>query len=402
VDVEDVLGMQARVGRLRWMTLVVPVLVPGVVGLALVAGGPAPGTPAASTPATTPAPAPPVTGPGGVTVEQGITYQLDNGPPGTPLQPELLDAYLPAPRPGVTAPAVVLVHGGGWAGGSRTVLRPEAQQLAQQGWAAFTVDYRLEGDPNQLPWNDELDDVQAAVRSVAAHANRFDLDPSRIGLIGASAGGHLVALVATLGTLDDTTGHDQNAVPGAKPVNPVVVATWSGVFDLGQLASIAGSPPTGCAGDPACIGIFLPHAIPTYVGCPEINCEARYAEASPLTHVSASTPPMFIANSQEELIPLQQPDEMIAALQRFGVPNRLDILPGELHAQEYAPQVMQPTVAFMQTYLEPATTGAVSRAASGDGGDEHRTWSLAAVAGLIAILGLMAFVAARGRRARSL
>jgi acetyl esterase/lipase len=337
-----------------------------------------------------------------VTIEQGITYQLDNGPPGTPLQPELLDAYLPPARAGVTAPAVVLVHGGGWAGGSRSVLAPEAQQLAHQGWAAFTIDYRLEGDPTQLPWNDELDDVQAAVRFVAAHASRFDLDPNRIGMIGASAGGHLVALVATLGTLDDTTGHDQNAVPGAKPVNPVVVATWSGVFDLGQLASIAGSPPTGCAGDPACIGIFLPSAIPTYVGCQEIDCEARYAAASPLTHVSASTSPMFIANSQEELIPLQQPQEMIAALQRFGVPNKLDVLPGELHAQEYAPQVMPPTVAFMQTYLDPATSGAVKSRASGDGDDDHRTSILAAAAGLVAILGLMAFIAARGRRARSL
>ena len=176
----------------------------------------------------TPAPSPPVTGPGGVTIEQGITYQLDNGPPGTPLQPELLDAYLPPKTPGVTRPAVVLVHGGGWAGGSRTVLAPEAQQLAEMGWASFTIDYRLEDDPTQLPWTDELDDVQAAVRFVAANAKRFDLDPQRIGMIGASAGGHLVGLVATLGTLDDTTGHDQNAVPGAKPVNPVVVATWSG------------------------------------------------------------------------------------------------------------------------------------------------------------------------------
>ncbi|HZP27625.1 MAG TPA: alpha/beta hydrolase [Acidimicrobiia bacterium] len=243
----------------------------GAVGLALLVGAGGLGLVAASAPPTTPAPLPPSTGPGGVTVEQGITYQLDNGPPGTPPQPELLDAYLPARRPGATPPAVVLVHGGGWAGGSRTVLAPEAQQLTQMGWVSFTIDYRLEDDPTQLPWNDELDDVQAAVRFVAAHAERFQLDPARIGMIGASAGGHLVALVATLGTLDDTTGHDQNAVPGAKPVNAVVVATWSGVFDLGQLAS----------------------------------------------------------------------------MKRFGVPNQLDILPGELHAEEYAPQVMQPTVAFM-------------------------------------------------------
>jgi acetyl esterase/lipase len=82
-----------------------------------------------------------------VTIEQAITYQLDNGPPGTPPQPELLDAYLPPRQRGVTPAAIVLVHGGGWAGGSRTVLAPEAQQLAQMGYASFTIDYRLEGDP---------------------------------------------------------------------------------------------------------------------------------------------------------------------------------------------------------------------------------------------------------------
>ena len=285
------------------------------------------------------------------------------------------------------------------------MLAPEAQQLAQMGWAAFTIDYRLEGDPTQLPWNDELDDVQAAVRFVAAHAQRFHFDPQRLGMIGASAGGHLVALVATLGTLDDTTGHDQNAVPGAQPVNPLVVATWSGVFDLGQLASIAGSPPTGCAGDPACIGIFLPNAIPTYVGCQESNCASRYAAASPLTHVSASTSPMFVANSEEELIPLQQPDEMIAALQRFGVANKLVILPGELHAEEYASQIMGSTVAFLQPYLVPATPAATDRPAAGPsggaGGDDHLPWIIAAGAGAVLALGLMLLLVARGRRVRA-
>jgi hypothetical protein len=110
---------------------------------------------------------------------------------------------------------------------------------------------------------------------------------------------------------------------------------------------------------------------------------------------------MFIANSQEELIPLQQPQEMVAALQRFGVPHQLDILPGELHAQEYAPQVMQPTVAFMQTYLEPAK--AAGHGSSGSGStehDDHLTWILASVAGLALVAVLMGMVVLGGRRRR--
>ena len=291
------------------------------------------------------------------------------------------------------------------------MLAPEAQQLAeQQGWASFTIDYILEGDPNQVPWEDEVDDVQAAVRFVAAHAAEFQIDPKRIGMIGASAGGELVAMVAVNGTLDDGGPHDQNDVAGAKPVNPVVVATWSGVFDLGQLATIAGAPPTGCTGDPACIGVFLPNAIPTYVGCPEASCEQQYDAASPLTYVSAKTAPMFIANSEEELIPVQQPDEMTAALQKYGVPHQLQILPGELHAQEYAAQIMPATIDFMDDYLDVAvsasttTTGPVpdeaAAAAGDDGGDDDLPWLVAAGAGALIALGLMILLLARGRRVR--
>jgi hypothetical protein len=111
---------------------------------------------------------------------------------------------------------------------------------------------------------------------------------------------------------------------------------------------------------------------------------------------------MFIANSQEELIPLQQPQEMIAALQRFGVPNQLDILPGELHAEEYASQVMPPTVSFLQRYLEPPVAPAeVSRSAPGGGGDDHLPWIVGAAAVLVVVMGLMAVVAAGARRRRA-
>ena len=114
---------------------------------------------------------------------------------------------------------------------------------------------------------------------------------------------------------------------------------------------------------------------------------------------------MFIANSQEELIPLQQPDEMIAALQKFGVPNQLDILPGELHAEEYAPQVMQPTIDFLQPYLEAPAAKATSDpepgSGSGAGDDAHLPWIIAAGAGALLALGLMLVVVARARRSRA-
>jgi acetyl esterase/lipase len=283
----------------------------------------------------------------GVTVRSGITYQVDDG------DPEQLDAYLPAgkgPHGGV-----VLIHGGGWTTGSRTVLAPEAAQLAAQGYVAFTIDYRLEDDPTQIPWTDPVDDAQAAVLYVAEHADEFGLDRTRIAVLGASAGGWLAAMLATLGTLDDTTGQDQNATPGRVEVPIVAAVSWSGIFDLPPLQSVDGQPLAGCDGDPACGLLQTPTGFEDLTGCSIEACPQTFADASPLDHVSDSTAPMALFNSARELIPLSQPRTMSSALDEHDVTNELLVVPGSDHAQQYAATAWDRTLAFLEPYLGPPT-----------------------------------------------
>jgi acetyl esterase/lipase len=114
----------------------------------------------------------------------------------------ILDAYFPAPRD-VLRPAVLLFHPGGFGVGDRTWMSDAAQGLAEVGYAAFSVDYRLVGgDVNT--WPAQLDDAQRAVRWVRSNAAKYNVDPDRIASYGHSAGGVLAAFLGTRDTRDNS------------------------------------------------------------------------------------------------------------------------------------------------------------------------------------------------------
>ena len=114
-----------------------------------------------------------------------------------PFDPEhglTLDAWLPPPgdRP---APVALLVHGGGWEAGDRvTYITPLFEPLARAGVAWFSIDYRLTPEVRHPA---QMDDVRTALRFVREHAARFRIDPRRIVLVGESASGQMVTLLAT-------------------------------------------------------------------------------------------------------------------------------------------------------------------------------------------------------------
>src|SRR5260370_23836657 len=100
------------------------------------------------------------------------------------------DLYLPKGLD--KAPVVIAIHGGGWQAGSPASYRYWGPILARNGYALFSIDYRL-GKAGAYPGS--VFDVKAAVQFVRAKAADLAVDPERIGLMGDSAGGHLAALV---------------------------------------------------------------------------------------------------------------------------------------------------------------------------------------------------------------
>jgi acetyl esterase/lipase len=128
--------------------------------------------------------------------EMGVVYgDVD----GTEL---LLDVYRPGNR-GAPQPAVVLFHPGGMVEGDRTILTEHAQALAQAGYVAFNVDYRLLGPDGSNTWPAQLDDAQRAVRWVRANAEQYGADAERVASYGPSAGATLATQLGVRDTRDN-------------------------------------------------------------------------------------------------------------------------------------------------------------------------------------------------------
>ncbi|MEM7700266.1 MAG: alpha/beta hydrolase, partial [Verrucomicrobiota bacterium] len=90
--------------------------------------------------------------------------------------------------------AVICLHGGGWKKGEPQHIAAFARELAGEGFVTIAPAYRLS---DVAPFPAQIDDINAAIRWVRENANRYQIDPEKIGIIGSSAGGHLALLSAT-------------------------------------------------------------------------------------------------------------------------------------------------------------------------------------------------------------
>lgn len=127
----------------------------------------------------------------------------------------LLDIYEPAGDG--PFPVAIYVHGGGWTGGDKANPgdAPVLEMLTKAGFTWFSINYRLAPEHR---WPACLNDVQTAIRWVKANAAKYKGDPSRIALIGYSAGGHLASFAATV--VDESVS--VQAVVGYAPLTDFV------------------------------------------------------------------------------------------------------------------------------------------------------------------------------------
>jgi arylformamidase len=131
-----------------------------------------------------------------------ISY--DRGSPPPDPRHNLLDVYAPDDaEPGDERPVVVYVHGGGWAiGDKRNRIADKASLFTGAGYVFASVNYRLSPedntfDPARIRFPDHPDDVGEAIGWIDRNIDGFGGDPTRLLLIGHSAGAHLVSLVST-------------------------------------------------------------------------------------------------------------------------------------------------------------------------------------------------------------
>ena len=148
-----------------------------------------PAAPAQNSQRATPPPSTPPPVPAGVTAHRDVAYVTNAH------QRQKLDLYVPEKGDG-PFPIIVWIHGGAWMSGDKNGCPPLSSGFVARGYAGVSLDYRLSGD---AIFPAQIEDCKAAIRWLRAHAKEYRLDPTRIGVWGASAGGHLVALLGTSG-----------------------------------------------------------------------------------------------------------------------------------------------------------------------------------------------------------
>jgi acetyl esterase/lipase len=193
-----------------------------------------------------------------------------------------LDVW-PLPSEGAAAdPIVIFVHGGGWVEGDKATHEefPNfAEFFADQGFALVVVNYRLVDDPDSpgTTYAEQTTDLAHAIAWVHEHAPEFCGDPSRIQLLGHSAGAHLVSLVAA-------DGDDLADVDLSQDILSGVVALDVNAYD------IPWSIEHGAEHDYPAAAVNLPRVFG--------NDLASQRDASPITHLSdAPLPPHLIVSA---------------------------------------------------------------------------------------------------------
>jgi acetyl esterase/lipase len=213
------------------------------------------------------------------------------------------DLYVPASAG--PHPVVVAAPGGAWLRGDRSHLAHWGRHLADHGVAVFVIDYRRSTDGKIFPGNAQ--DVLAATRFIHENAGDFGLDPGRIGLLGASAGAHLAALVALAATApwlaDGVSGQ------GGVPDITAFVGVY-GVYDLAQHWR-------DCQTQPAEDRDVL---VDRMMGAALPDAPGAYRDGSPITYVTAAVPMetlLIWGDSDTTVLPVQS-EALAAALHRTG------------------------------------------------------------------------------------
>ena len=289
---------------------------------------------------------------------------------------QTLDVYAGTSPGRQTSPAVVLVHGGGWTSGDKATFAGVATALASRGFVVFNINYRL-GATSVPAYRGQVDDVRRALDWVRANAGTYGGDGSRIGLLGGSAGAYLAAMVATTAGPPEVSGvRAAVSLSGPMDITTLVDYLRDARRDLGPNCS-------GARCNDLAIGINSLH---TLLGCDPFKCPPSVlANASPITHASATSPPFFLANSHAEGVPASQARGMARALTRLGVPVELRILPGQQHALEYLDVIGAAGLRFLEDHLAPPTPRADSPAPDVERASPWRRVAVALVVGLAAI-----------------
>ncbi len=236
-----------------------------------------------------------------------------------------LDAYCNKTNP--KNPAIVIIHGGGWRSGNKSQMETFAIEIASKGYSCFNIEYRLS---LEAPYPAGIFDVKKAIQSIKKNARKYNVDTTKIAVLGCSSGGQMAALIGT--TNGNPNFEDKNKnVKFSSKVNAIIDIDGTLAFKHPESKEST--------------------AAALWLGGTYDENPKTWEAAAPLNHTDAKTPPILFINSSIPRFHAGR-DGMIAILNQHGIYNEVQTIENSPHSFWFLNPWFDPTIQFTTQFLD--------------------------------------------------
>lgn len=233
------------------------------------------------------------------------------------------DVYLPENESGKLRPAVLYIYGGGWSGGDKQESSEKPEALASHGFVAFNINYRLVYKGGEFPAN--FLDAKDALAFLASKSEEWKIDPSKIAVMGSSAGAHLAMLLGYCNNSKFKAEHYPDS-----DARVMAVVSYYGPCDFVK-------------GRSGMVDEMLAK-----------SDDNGYVDAAPITYASSAVPTLFVHGTKDDVVSIRHSQKMHQALQEKEIHSELFVLEGAGHGFDLNDglKARNETLRFLDTVFE--------------------------------------------------
>jgi acetyl esterase/lipase len=248
-----------------------------------------------------------------------------------------MDVFKPAKPSGI---GVLWMVSGGWVSDHNGINAGLAKLFNDRG---ITLIFVMHGSQPKYTVAEIVDDIHRAVRFVRTNAATYGVDPNRLGISGASAGGHLSLMMATYGADGKPDARDPIDRASSRVQAAALFYPPTDMLNYGKEGVAAFTLPMLRGYQPA---------FGTTDATPKEEMAKISRALSPIYGISASTPPILLIHGDADtLVPLQQSERFLTKLKEKSIPCELIVKKGKGHGWEGMDQDMLSLITWYEKYL---------------------------------------------------
>lgn len=209
-----------------------------------------------------------------------------------------LDIFSTPDNTEIKKPAVIMMHGGGWRSGDRSLIYPLAYYISQHGYIALTIEYRLSPEAK---YPAAVDDINSALQWVRQNARENGIDLNKFALLGCSSGAQMAGLIGLkYGSYQDSAGKKQKLIKAIVNIDGIMD------FTSAEARKYEDDPSKKITSAGAWFG-------GSFNEKPEL-----WKDASPIYYVTENSPPILFINSSMDRFHIGR-DEIIKSYEKYSI-----------------------------------------------------------------------------------